>query len=48
MAPEVAIAAETPQMDTALEIIMANSSSMPIFLEIQKAKYQTEITTINA
>ena len=48
MAPADAMAAETPQMETALEIIMDNSSSIPIFLQSQKAKYHTATTTSNA
>src|SRR5688572_5141683 len=46
MAPEVAIAAETPHIDTALDIIMVSSLSTFNFLQSQKAKYHTEITTI--
>src|SRR5690606_37610167 len=45
IAPDVAIAEETPQMDTALEIIKPISSSTFSFLHNQKAKYQTENTT---
>ena len=48
IAPADAMAAETPQMETALEIMMDNSSSIPIFLHSQKAKYQTATTTSNA
>ena len=48
IAPAVAIAAETPQMDTALEIIMVSSSSILSFLQIQNAKYQTLTTTTSA
>ena len=48
MAPADAMAAETPQMETALEIIIASSSSIPIFLHSQKAKYQTAMTTSRA
>ena len=48
MAPADAMAAETPQMETALEIMMDNSSSMPIFLQSQNAKYHTATTTSNA
>ena len=48
MAPEVAIAAETPQIETALEIIIVNSSSTFSFLQSQKAKYQTDKTTTRA
>ncbi|MNL32975.1 hypothetical protein D3C87_1548610 [compost metagenome] len=47
MAPEVAIAAETPQIDTALEIIIVNSLSTFNFLHNQKAKYHTDNTTTN-
>src|ERR671913_74395 len=46
MAPEVAIAAETPHIDTALDIIMVSSLSTFNFLQSQNAKYHTEITTI--
>src|SRR5688572_22011381 len=45
MAPEVAMAADTPQIDTALEIIIRNSSSSPSRLVSQKVKYHTANTT---
>src|SRR5688572_24047968 len=48
MAPDVAIAADTPQIETALEIIIRSSSSTFNFLQTQKAKYQTDSTTIKA
>src|SRR5690606_3104797 len=47
IAPEVAIAAETPQIDTALEIIMVNSSSTFSLRHSQKAKYHTDNTTMS-
>src|SRR5690606_35033009 len=48
IAPEVAIAAETPKMETALASMRDISLSIFNFLHNQKAKYQTEITTTNA
>src|SRR6476620_11187576 len=48
MAPAVAIAADTPQIETALEIIKPISSSTFKRLQTQKAKYHTDRTTINA
>src|SRR6478736_10087900 len=48
IAPAVAIAADTPQIETALEIISDSSSSIFNFLQSQKAKYHTESTTANA
>src|SRR6186997_3272276 len=48
IAPAVAMAADTPQIETALEIIMVKSSSTFNFLQSQYAKYHTLITTINA
>lgn len=48
MAPAVAIAADTPQIETALDIIIVNSSSTFNFLQIQYAKYHTDNTTTNA
>ena len=48
MAPHVAIAADTPHIDTALESITAISLSSLNFFAIQKEKYHTEITTITA
>ncbi|KAF5035786.1 hypothetical protein DSECCO2_581950 [anaerobic digester metagenome] len=48
MAPQVAIAAETPQMETELDNIMDISESTPIFRETQKLKYHTLSTTITA
>src|SRR5688572_2528795 len=48
IAPAVAIAADTPQIETALLIIMVSSSSIFSFLQIQKAKYHTLKTTTNA
>src|SRR4051812_47296110 len=39
MAPAVAIAADTPQIETALDIMRLNSSSTFNFLHNQKAKY---------
>src|SRR5690606_11597286 len=47
MAPDVAIAADTPQMETALEIIIVSSSSTPNLRQSQNAKYHTESTTIS-
>src|SRR5690606_15292110 len=45
IAPDVAMAAETPQMDTALDNIKPNSSSIINFLHSQKEKYHTDNTT---
>ena len=42
------MAADTPQIDTALEIIMVSSSSILSFLHSQNAKYHTDKTTIRA
>jgi len=39
------MAAETPQIDTAVESMVANSSSNRSFFASQKLKYQTTITT---
>ena len=39
------MAAETPQMETALERMAAKLSSIPILRQSQKLKYQTTITT---
>ena len=46
MTPQVAIAAETPQIDTELDSMVAISSST--FMRREKAKYQTRKTTIKA
>lgn len=48
MTPQVAIAAETPQIDTELDSMVAISSSTFMRRETQKAKYQTRKTTIKA
>ena len=48
MAPQVAMAAETPQMETELDSIIDISESTPILRETQKLKYQTQSTTITA
>src|SRR5690554_3976524 len=49
MAPLVAIAADTPQMETALESsIDISLSILKALVAIQKLKYQTERTTITA
>ena len=48
MAPQVAIAADTPQIDTALASIMPISLSSFSFLASQKVKYQTVKTTTTA
>jgi len=48
MAPQVAIAAETPQIATEDESIAAKSSSTLSFLAIQKQMYQTTTTTKTA
>ena len=46
MTPQVAMAADTPQMDTAEESIVLISGSTFIFFPTQNAKYHTENTTI--
>ena len=46
--PLVAIAAETPQIDTALDSIVDISLSTPSRREIQNAKYHTATTTTSA
>ncbi len=48
MAPQAAIAAETPQIDTAVESMAANSSSTRSFRDSQKQEYQTTNTTSTA
>src|SRR5688572_12051533 len=48
IAPAVAIAADTPQIDTELAIIIVSSLSIFSFLQIQYAKYQTDSTTKRA
>ena len=48
IAPQAAIAADTPQIDTAVESIAANSSSTLSFLASQKHEYQTTNTTSTA
>src|SRR5690606_22549900 len=48
IAPEVAIAADTPQIDTALDNINDISLSIFNFLHTQNAKYHTDNTTTNA
>src|SRR5690606_8398455 len=47
MAPEVAMAADPPQMDTALEIIIVSSSSTLNLRHSQNAKYHTDKTTMS-
>src|SRR5690606_16276677 len=47
MAPEVAMAADTPQMDTALDIIIVSSSSTLNLRHSQNAKYHTDKTTMS-
>src|SRR5690606_26238156 len=47
IAPEVAMAADTPQIETALEIIIVNSSSTLNLRHSQKAKYHTDNTTMS-
>src|SRR5690606_23676313 len=47
IAPEVAIAADTPQIETALEIIIVSSSSTFNFRHSQNAKYHTDKTTMS-
>ena len=48
MAPQVAMAADTPQIDTALASIVASSSSTRIRLASQNEKAHTLITTTSA
>ena len=48
MAPAVAMAADTPQIETALASMVENSSSTFILRESQNEKYQTTVTTITA
>src|SRR5687768_1195153 len=48
MAPDVAIAADTPHIETALDSIIDNSSSTFNFLHTHQAKYHTDITTNHA
>ena len=48
IAPQAAIAAETPQIDTAVESMTENSSSTFSFRASQKQKYQTAETTSSA
>jgi len=48
MAPQVAMAAETPQMDTAEERMTANSLSTLSLPASQKQEYQTANTTPRA
>lgn len=48
MAPAVAMAADTPHIETALASMVENSSSTFIFRDSQKAKYHTTVTTITA
>ena len=48
IAPQAAIAAETPQIDTAVDSIAANSSSTRSFRHSQKQAYQTTNTTSTA
>ena len=48
IAPAVAIAADTPQIETALESIVAYSSSTLSLRETQNVKYHTVTTTITA
>src|SRR5690606_21468782 len=47
MAPDVAMAAETPQIETALEIIIVSSSSTLSLRHSQNAKYHTDKTTMS-
>src|SRR5690606_7869590 len=47
MAPDVAMAADTPQIDTALEIIIVSSSSTLNLRHSQNAKYHTDKTTMS-
>ena len=47
MTPQVAMAADTPQMETALDSIVPISGSTFIFFPTQKQKYHTVNTTIN-
>ena len=46
MTPQVAIAADTPQIETALESIVPISGSTFIFFPTQKQKYHTVNTTM--
>jgi hypothetical protein len=48
IAPQAAIAAETPQIDTAVDSITASSSSTFSRRASQKQKYQTTETTATA
>ncbi len=48
IAPQAAIAADTPQIDTAVESMAANSSSTRSFRDSQKQEYQTTNTTSSA
>ncbi len=48
MAPQAAIAAETPQIETAVESMTESSSSTFSFRASQKQKYQTAETTSTA
>ena len=48
IAPLAAMAAETPQIETAVESSIPISLSTPIFLDSQKEKYQTAKITITA
>ena len=47
MTPQVAMAADTPQMDTADESIVPISGSIFILRQSQNAKYHTVKTTIS-
>src|SRR5690606_20882782 len=47
MAPDVAMAADTPQIDTALEIIIVSSSSTLNLRHSQNATYHTDNTTMS-
>src|SRR5262245_3100553 len=48
MAPQAAIAADTPQIDTAVDSMSANSSSTLSLRHSQKHEYQTTNTTSSA
>src|SRR6478609_8643468 len=48
IAPAVAMAADTPHIDTALESMNVSSSSIFNFRQIQYERYQTEKTTTTA
>ncbi len=48
MAPHAAIAAETPQIETAEASMTENSSSTRSRLDIRKQRYQTTRTTARA